>query len=569
MMNRSSRKRRLLALLCGLVLASGAARAADPIRYSTYLGGSRYDEGRAIAVDAAGNAYAVGTTLSTDFPVQGGLGNNPNESPHHPLDSFLSELSPDGGLIFSTYLLAGFQGDLYGDTVEDIAVGPGGWIYMTGWIDYGEDVEVFVRAIGPGGGGYTKYLIGEALDQAFSIAVDASGNAYLAGITTSFSFPTEKPNGVLGPGSSDTFVVKLDPTGAVVYVSLLGVGGAGGSPPRIAVDSAGQAIVTGTAGSDAYLAKLNPSGSSFVYFTSLGGGAADSGLALAVDAAGNAYVAGATSSADFPTTAGALQTSLYGAEDLFVAKLDPAGRVVYSTLLGGSGSEQPVALALGRSGGVYLASATSSSDSPLLDPDNPGCRNALVSRLDLQRSLIVGTACVPGATIKDLAVAPDGSVHATGTAEGGLPVVNALQPLPAGEGDAFVTRIDLGQPLDCAAAFASPATLWPPNGKLVSITIQNVIDPDGDPVTVTITAGRQDEPLQGSANAIGIGTSSVSLRADRNGKGDGRVYHLSLTATDSSGDTCTGTVTVCVPHDQGAGKACGDGGPLFNSNGGA
>jgi hypothetical protein len=564
-MNDSSRKPRLLALLCGLALASGAAQAADPIRYSTYLGGSRYDEGRAIAVDAAGNAYAVGTTLSTNFPVQGGQGNNPNEFPYRPLDSFLSELSPDGDLIFSTYLLAGFQGDLYGDTIEDIALGPGGRLYMTGWIDYGEDVEVFVRAIGPDGGGYTRYLIGEALDQAFSITVDSSGNAYLTGFTTSFWFPSEKPNGILGGGLGDAFVVKLDPRGAVVYVSLLGVGGRASTPAKIAVDSAGQAIVTGTAGSDAYVAKLNPSGSSFVYFTYLGGAASDTGLSVSVDASDNVYVTGTTRSADFQITAGALQTSLNGLEDLFVAKLDPAGRLVYSTFLGGSGSEQPIALALGRSGAVYLASATSSGDSPLLDPDNPGCANALVSRLDLQRSLIVNTACVPGATIKDIAVAPDGSVHATGTAEGGLPVVNAVQPFPAGEGDAFVIRIDLNQPPDCTAASASPATLWPANGRFIPVSIQGVTDPDGDPVAITITSVRQDEPLHGAVNAYGIGAPTVQLRADRDGKGDGRVYRIRFEANDGNGGTCTGTVTVCVPHDQGAGKVCGDGGALFNS----
>lgn len=123
---------------------------------------------------------------------------------------------------------------------------------------------------------------------------------------------------------------------------------------------------------------------------------------------------------------------------------------------------------------------------------------------------------------------------------------------------------------DCAAAFASPATLWPANGRLVPITISGVTDPDGDPLTLAVTGVRQDEALgrAGTPDAVGIGTATAQIRSDRNGKGDGRVYHLTFTASDGQGGTCTGTVRVCVPHDQGRGRTCVDGGPLFNSAGG-
>jgi Beta-propeller repeat len=583
MMNASRRPCRL-GPFCALMLMSGAALAADSVRYSTYLGGSRQDQGQAIAVDALGNAYAVGTTLSTDFPVHGGQGNSPDESMYHPLDSFLTELSPDGSLLFSTYLVAGHHGDFYDDTVQDVAAGPGGRIYATGWIDYGEDIEVFVQAIKPGGGGYFLYLIGERTDQAFAIATDSSGNAYVTGVTSSFWFPTGRPNMVLR-GGSDTFIVKLDPRANIVYARLLGIDGSSTRSTGIAVDSAGQVTVTGTVtpgkfpavnatqpafgggASDAFVARLDPSGSALVYSTYLGGGAADQGLSVAVDATGNAYVTGATSSADFPTTAGALQTSLNGDQDIFVAQLDSAGRLVYSTYLGGSGSEQPRALALDSSGAIYLASVTSSGDSPLLDSDNPGCRNGLVARLDLRRSLVVDTACVSGADIQDIAVTPEGSVHVTGRTMGGLLTVNPFQPFHAGQGDAFVTRLELNQPPICSAAFASPATIWPPNGQLVPVSILGVTDPDGDPVILTITGVRQDEPLQGNANAFGIGTPNVSVRVDRSGQGDGRVYHLQFEARDAAGASCAGAVSVCVPHDRRPGAACGDGGALFSSAG--
>jgi hypothetical protein len=100
-----------------------------------------------------------------------------------------------------------------------------------------------------------------------------------------------------------------------------------------------------------------------------------------------------------------------------------------------------------------------------------------------------------------------------------------------------------------------------------------VTDPDGDPVSVIITSITQDEPLnsEGSGNtcpdATGIGTATASLRAEREGNGDGRVYQITFSADDGRGGRCTGTVTVCVPHDQGQGRACLDQGPLVDSTG--
>lgn len=121
---------------------------------------------------------------------------------------------------------------------------------------------------------------------------------------------------------------------------------------------------------------------------------------------------------------------------------------------------------------------------------------------------------------------------------------------------------------DCGGAVASPGRLWPPNGKLRPIVIGGVTDPDGDRVTLRVTAIRQDEPLskKGQPDASGIGTAHPSVRADRAGKGDGRVYHITFEASDPAGASCTGTVTVCVPHDQGR-RSCGDGGALVDSAG--
>lgn len=131
------------------------------------------------------------------------------------------------------------------------------------------------------------------------------------------------------------------------------------------------------------------------------------------------------------------------------------------------------------------------------------------------------------------------------------------------------------QPPDCSAAAADPALLWPPNHKMVPIGITGLSDPDGDSLTVTVTSIRQDEPTNTvgdgdtEVDGTGVGTSTASVRAERTGTkkipGDGRVYHIGFTATDGEGGTCTGTVTVGVPHDQGGSSVPVDGGPLYDS----
>jgi hypothetical protein len=129
-------------------------------------------------------------------------------------------------------------------------------------------------------------------------------------------------------------------------------------------------------------------------------------------------------------------------------------------------------------------------------------------------------------------------------------------------------KIADNQPPVCTAAVASPATLWPPNHKLVPVSIAGVTDPEGGPVTIALDRIAQDEPpAGGTPDATGLGTATARVRAERAGGGDGRVYHLAFTATDEQGATCTGTVTVCVPHDQGHGGTCGDGGALWSSTG--
>lgn len=148
----------------------------------------------------------------------------------------------------------------------------------------------------------------------------------------------------------------------------------------------------------------------------------------------------------------------------------------------------------------------------------------------------------------------------------------------SGDGCSATCKIENKPPV-CTTAAASVATLLPPNHKMVKVGIDGVEDPEGGPVDVVIMSVMQDEPTNGLGDGdtapdavIHVGTV-VELRAERAGTrkvpGDGRVYHVSFTATDSAGDVCAGEVTVCVPHDMGvgkpSGKLCVDGGPLYDS----
>ncbi len=125
---------------------------------------------------------------------------------------------------------------------------------------------------------------------------------------------------------------------------------------------------------------------------------------------------------------------------------------------------------------------------------------------------------------------------------------------------------------DCSQAAASPDSLWPPNHKAVDIAIMGITDPDGDPITLTITTIEQDEPVNGvadgntSPDGFGVGTAQAQVRSERSGQGNGRIYEIGFDAEDGQGASCTGIVLVgVVPHDQGQGSTPIDDGVRFDS----
>jgi hypothetical protein len=335
--------------------------------YSTYLGGSGSDSAMGIAVDSSGNAYLTGLTGSTDFPttpsaLQTTLGGTDITN------AFVTKLNWSGAalsLVYSTYL-----GGNGGDGANGIAVDSSGNAYVTGYTASTNFPTAKPLQASLGGTGatnafvaklnwaaststlslvYSTYLGGSIFDDATGIAVGSSGSAYVTGWTQSTDFPTTRGafQTTLGAaGITNAFVAKLNWSGSalsLVYSTYLG-GSGGDGATGIAVDSSGNACVTGGAGStdfptanplqaslagdeNAFAAELNPSGSALVYSTYLGGSGEDEGEAIAVDSSGNTYVAGSASSADFPTSPGAFQATLRGADAFYnglVAKISPA-----------------------------------------------------------------------------------------------------------------------------------------------------------------------------------------------------------------------------------------------------
>jgi hypothetical protein len=317
--------------------------AGDGLLYSTFLGGDKTISTLAngIALDSAGNAYVTGYTQSATFPVTLGA----FRTSFFAISGFVSKFNPAASgrasLVYSTFLPAAIF-------ASGIAVDSSGNAYVTGYgntpgiatpgafqTSLGGGDDVVVTKLNATGSGliYSTYLGGSGQDRGTGIAVDAFGNAYVAGSTASMNFPTT-------PGAFETsfpgvsahaFVTKVNATGdGLIYSTYLaGDGGISNTEQAngIAVDYAGNAYVTGVTNSisfpitsdgfrnttpgalKAFATKLNVAGDNLVYSTYLAGSNQDVGYAVAVDALGNAYVAGYSASANFPVTPGAFQTT--------------------------------------------------------------------------------------------------------------------------------------------------------------------------------------------------------------------------------------------------------------------
>src|SRR5215213_409803 len=287
-----------------------------------------------------------------------------------------------------------------GTTINSLVINPAN--PSTLYIGTNGGSDVFVTKLSAGGASqvYSTYLGGSLIEAGQSIALDAAGNAYVTGSTSSSNFPTANALQPAKAFSTDAFVTKLNANGsALVYSTYLGgeINDAGRS---ITVDTSGNAYIAGSTSSldfpvvnafqpsnagflnDGFVTKINAAGSALIYSTYLGGDSNDDCSGIAIDATGSAYVTGSTSSSNFPT-AGALQPTRNGSgSDAFVTKLAPTGSsLIHSTYLGGSGTDVAVGIALDSSQNIYIVGTTGSSNFPTvnaLQPASGGLRDIFI-----------------------------------------------------------------------------------------------------------------------------------------------------------------------------------------------
>ena len=464
--------------------------AGKPV-YATYLGGTRQNDGGdvvdialAMTADAAGNVYVAGESCSADFPTKNGF---QTTFPGNLCDAFASKLNPAGrgasDLLYSTY----FGGSEDFAAAFGIAVDSTGLAYVvaeTGSLSVpttpgafqtapAGDFDVIVAKIDMTKSGLDSLLystfLGGSGQESFTrgaIAVDATGNVYVTGLTNSVDFPT---------------------TAGAFQPSL--------SPP----------VNPGSDSFDSFVAKLNPAGagaSDLVYSTYLGAAGIEDARAMAVTPSGDVVVVGDTTSSHFPVTSDAIRTTLSGVSDAFVVKLNPGGRssadLVYSTYLGGGGADAAFGVALDSAGIAYLTGSSGSLDFPHT-PDAPqttfggGSEDGFVARIPFGNFSLTPVAPITFDTGQ------------TGT----LPITATA----AGEFSAPVTLSLTDQPAGFAVQFA-PSSITPSAGQPAAsvLTFGGLAAPAGTfTIRVTGTSGllSQSVSTQVTIRASAGGTASV------------------------------------------------------------
>jgi hypothetical protein len=462
------------------------------LQFLTYLGGNSADAALGLTVDPSGNAYVVGVTSSTNFPIANAISNRLSGIPEMffgalPYDAFVTKLSSGGNSLI-----------------------------------------------------YSTYLGGNAQEQGIGIDVDSQGQAFVTGFTESTNFPVVNAitNQLLG--LSDVFITKINAQGsAFIYSTFLGGEGVdhGGS---IAVDPNGFACITGytlsetfpvlngyqtslnrmtnnDAYADAFLSRISPGGA-LVFSTFLGGFFGEYGYRVAVDSDGNSYVTGTTSSTNFPTTLNVLPagiTSSNFASDAFLAKFNPAGNVIYSTTYGGLSSEAPWDLEVDQNRNVLLAGVSSTvifpsvSPGPGLTTTNSGINDVFLALVNSSATEVIYSGLL-GGRLNDAAFAVEmdsaGNAYLTGeTYSGNFPLASAYQTNLVGSSDAFVCKVSVSPTLTVSVEAQTVTLSWPafnPEFQLETRSLDASAEWIAVSDTPVLAGGKHVVTLQQQASAL-------------------------------------------------------------------
>jgi hypothetical protein len=339
--------------------------ASGNLMWNTFLGGSGVDYGLGIAVDESGNVYVVGQSNATwGSPVRAFSGDG---------DAFAAKVDSSGNLTWNTFLGGSDLDAGYG-----IAVDGSGNVYMAGWSrgtwgspvrPYTNNIDAFAAKLNSSGNLTWNTFLGSWNDDyGRGIAVDGSENVYVMGYSLgSWGSPVRTFSGV-----SDAFAVKLESSGNLTWNTFLG-GSDLDAGYGIAVDGSGNVYVAGyslgswgspvrpyTNNFDAFAAKVDSSGN-LTWNTFLGGSGYDYGNDIVVDGSGNVYVAGSSTA-----TWGLPVRAYSGGGDAFTANLDSSGNLTWNTFLGGSGDDYGNGIEMDGNRNVYVAgSSTATWGSPV------------------------------------------------------------------------------------------------------------------------------------------------------------------------------------------------------------
>jgi len=523
------------------------AGTGPSILWSTYLGGSGSDMAGAVAVDGTGNVYVTGTTTSLNFPTTGGFDTTLGAALGK---AFITKISGSGvtpSILWSTYL-----GGTNGGNPEygyAIAVDGSGNVYVAGQTNSttfpavngfdatfgGSFSDVFVAKISGATLSpsvvWASYLGGSGVERPYGIAVDSSGNVYVAGLTSSTDFPSTNGFHTTVNGQ-DAFLTKIDGTAspaAILWSTYFG-GTNTEACQGMAVDASQNVYLTGYTEStdfdltgafdgtrggryDAFVTKIDGSGAapSVVWSSYLGGSLEagnDYGYGLAMDSSGNLYVCGSTYCTDFPT-AGAYDASLGGSRDVFVSKLSAGtGSMVWSTYLGGASDDYGGLVAVDDSRNVIVTGSTVSADFPVPGGFDTtlGGSDVFVTKIAAAGNSLVWSTFLGGSGSESQgAVALDGAqnVYVAGTTySADFPTPGAFDATfgGGGVGDGFVTKIGAAGALVWSSYFGGSGF---DQAKALEVTTGAMVYLTGDTASADLpTTGGFDATLGGTQDAF-------------------------------------------------------------------
>jgi hypothetical protein len=530
----------------------------DPLLASTFLGGSYSDGAYALAIDSSGNVFVAGSTGSSDYPTtSGAYDRSYNGDSHEAGDVFISKLNNT----LTTLMASTFIGGISYECANALAIDSSGNVFVAGYTeesDFPTTPGAYDRSFIYWDGFVSKFnntlttlmastfIGGSDYDSAGALALDSSGNVFVAGDTLSSDFPTTSGAYDRSFNNYDGFVSKFNNTLTTLLASTFIGGSDYEYTNALAIDSSGNVFIAGytsssdfptTSGAydrsfnndDGFVSKFNNTLTTLLASTFIGGSDYDSAGALALDSSGNVFVAGYTFSSDFPTTLGAYDRSFNGVDvDVFLSKLNSTlTTLMASTFLGGNESEEAEVIAIDSSGNVFVAGDTLSSDFPTTSGaydtsynDNGSYGDGFVSKFNSTLTTLLASTFIGGSDYEcpnALVLDSSGNVFvAGGTRSSDFPTTSGAYDRSfngSSYPDAFISKLDNNLSAGgttCTYSISPTGESFPANGGTGTVTVT------ASSGTCTWTVASNDDWITITSGSSGTGNGTVTYSVAEN-----------------------------------------------------